>query len=342
MGIEGGLGALLGAGGLLGGETAAVAAPAVAEAALPAAEGVGAGLTATAADSALTASIVPGAETAVAGLAPDALAAGAPLATDALSGTLPFTADALGSQPLAFASADPAAAGTSWGSINAAGATSTDASNLFFDPVSDQFTTGAGDVVSGAGTTGGTVAAPAATAGASGGGATSALTSALNSPWTRVGLAAAPLAIGLSGIGTKLPASALAAQANAQALANQGGNLNPAQQAVLSNMRQNLTNQWRQTLFNMGVQNPGRDTRWPQIMAQIDTQVAAASQQMIQQNISNALQGDAQLIQLANLQMQEDRNFQNTLTNATKALGTAAGLGGTTRTVTTTTSPAAA
>src|SRR5215475_13151623 len=106
MGIEGGLGALLGAGGLLGGETAAVAAPAVAEAALPAAEGVGAGLTATAADSALTASIVPGAETAVAGLAPDALAAGEPLATDALSGTLPFTADALGSQPLAFAAAD--------------------------------------------------------------------------------------------------------------------------------------------------------------------------------------------------------------------------------------------
>lgn len=174
--------------------------------------------------------------------------------------------------------------------------------------------------------------------------ATQGLTSTMNNPWTRLGLAAAPLAIGLSGIGQKLPASAQQAQANYAALANQGANLNPSQQAVLGQMRQNLTNQWKQTLFNQGVQ-AGRggvpmSTQWPQIAGLIDQQVSAAAQQMIQQNISNALQGNAGLVQLANLQLQEDRNFQQTLQNATRALGLAAGLGGTTKTVTTTTTGA--
>jgi hypothetical protein len=172
---------------------------------------------------------------------------------------------------------------------------------------------------------------------------TQQLTGALSSPWTKLALAGAPLAIGLSGIGQKLPASAQAAQANAQALANQGANLNPSQQAVLSQMSQNLTNQWKQVLYNQGVM-PGKggvpmSTQWPQIQALIDQQVSAAAQQMIQQNIQNALQGDQQLINIAQLQMKQDQAFQNTLQNATRALGTAAGLGGTTKTVTTTTTP---
>lgn len=171
--------------------------------------------------------------------------------------------------------------------------------------------------------------------------ATKGLSSALSSPWTKVGLAAAPLAIGLSGIGTSLPASAQAAQANATALAAQGGNLNPAQNAVLAQTRQNLTNQWKQTLYNMGVQagkgGVPMSTQWPQIQASIDQQVALQAQTMIQDNIKNALAGDQQLISLAQLQMQQDRNFQQTLMNVTRALGTAAGLGGQTRTVTTTT-----
>jgi hypothetical protein len=176
--------------------------------------------------------------------------------------------------------------------------------------------------------------------------ATQGLQSVEQSPWTRLGLAAAPLAVGLSGIGTKLPASAQQAQANYAALAAQGANLNPSQQAVLGQMRQNLTNQWKQTLYNMGVQagkgGVPQSTQWPQIAGMIDQQISAAAQKMIQQNIQNALQGNAGLVQLATLQMQEDRNFQQTLQNATRALGLAAGLGGTTRTVTTTTTPTAA
>ena len=166
----------------------------------------------------------------------------------------------------------------------------------------------------------------------SGPSATDTLTSTLNSPWTKLALAGAPLAVGLSGITQKLPASAQAAEANARALASQGGNLNPAQQAALAQSRQNLTNQWKQTLFNQGVMagkgGVPMSTQWPQIAALIDQQVKAQAQQMIQDNIKNALAGDQQLIALAQLQMQQDKNFQNTLMSATTALGRVAGLGG--------------
>jgi len=46
--------------------------------------------------------------------------------------------------------------------------------------------------------------------------------------------------------------------------------LNAGQTAQLASFKQNATNQWLQTLYNQGVQDPTKDARWPQIQAQID------------------------------------------------------------------------
>jgi hypothetical protein len=168
-------------------------------------------------------------------------------------------------------------------------------------------------------------AAPGTTPGSSGG-ITGALTDTLKSPWTKLALAAAPLGVAALTGGGGLPSQLGAAQANAQALASQGSALNPSQNASLTQMRQNAVNAARQALFNQGVQNPEADTRWAQMTANIDSQVTAAAQTMIQQNIQNSLAGDAQLIQIAQLQMQSDQNFSNMLLNATKAFGSVVGL----------------
>lgn len=155
---------------------------------------------------------------------------------------------------------------------------------------------------------------------------TKTLSDTLSSPYTKLALAGAPLVEALAFGQPKLPSQLGAAQANAQALASQGSSLNPSQTATLQQMRQNAINAARQALFNQGVQNPDADTRYAQMTANIDSQVTAAAQTMIQQNIQNSLAGDAQLIQIAQLQMQSDQNFANMLVNATKALGSVAGL----------------
>jgi hypothetical protein len=144
----------------------------------------------------------------------------------------------------------------------------------------------------------------------------------------RLAAGVAPLALSLGMGGPKLPAGLGAAEANATALANQGSNLNTAQQASLTQMRQNAVNAARQAMFNQGIKNPESDTRWSQMVANIDSQVTAAAQTMIQQNIQNSLAGDAQLIQIAQLQMQADTQFANMLMQATKAFGTTLGFGG--------------
>jgi hypothetical protein len=181
------------------------------------------------------------------------------------------------------------------------------------------------------------------------GGIMSTLNSALSSPATRIGLGLAPLGIALAMGEAQLPSSAQQAQANAAVLsqfgqANINGNLNAGQMATLQVMQQNLTNQVRQQLYNMGVQNPAGDSRYTQMMAWVDTQVTAATANMINQNITQALSalGSAgtQLNQIAQMQMTADQNFTNTLVNATKSLGLLAGTnfaGGKTTTTTTTT-----
>jgi hypothetical protein len=163
----------------------------------------------------------------------------------------------------------------------------------------------------------------------SGGGLTKTLGDTMSSPWTKLALGAAPLALALGRGQPPLPGQIDPAQANASALASQGSNLNPAQAATVAQMKQDLTNQWRQVLYNQGVKDISKDSRWPQIEAQIDQQTTAATQQMIQQNIQNSLAGDAQLIQIAQMQMNADQNFTNTLVNATAAFGRVAGGGNT-------------
>jgi len=183
-----------------------------------------------------------------------------------------------------------------------------------------------------------TAAAPAAATG--GGGITGALSSTLSSPWTKLALGAAPLALALGMGQQQLPTSAQQLQGQATALSQQGqadlasaraGNLNAGQTAVIGQVRTDLTNQWRQTLFNQGVQDPTKDARWPQIEAAIDSQVTQQTAQLIQQNITNALaetgQASAALTSIANMQFQADQNFTNSLINATKSLGLAAGGG---------------
>jgi hypothetical protein len=183
-----------------------------------------------------------------------------------------------------------------------------------------------------------TAAAPAAATG--GGGITGALGSTLSSPWTKLALGAAPLALALGMGQQQLPSSAQALQGQATALQQQGltdlsqaraGVLNAGQTAVIGQVRTDLTNQWRQTLFNQGVQDPSKDARWPQIEAAIDSQVTQQTAQLIQQNITNALaetgQASAALTSIANMQFQADQNFTNSLINATKSLGLAAGSG---------------
>jgi hypothetical protein len=188
---------------------------------------------------------------------------------------------------------------------------------------------------------------------AAGGGLTSTLSSALASPYTRLGLAAAPLGLALFRGESSLPSSATQAQANASQLSSfgqqqlamgQAGQLNAGQMALITQSRNDQTNAARQAMYNMGVQNPEADSRWPQMLAQIDTNVTAMTAQMIQQEITNGLNAlgssSQTLNQIAQMQMQADQNFTNTLVNATKALGLAAGSGAI-RTTTTTTQAAA-
>ena len=142
----------------------------------------------------------------------------------------------------------------------------------------------------------------------------------------KLALGVAPLALTLARGESSLPGQVGPAQANAAALASQGANLNASQQATLNQQRQDALNAMRQALFNQGVTNPTADTRYAQYVQLVDQQVTAAATQMIQNNIQNSLAGDQQLIQIAQLQMNADQAFTNNLVNATKALGTVAGM----------------
>jgi hypothetical protein len=177
---------------------------------------------------------------------------------------------------------------------------------------------------------------------------TSQLGSALSSPWTKLAAGVAPLALTLGMGQPSLPASAQQLQQQATALQQTGltdlaaaraGKLNAGQTAVINQTRTDLTNQWRQTLYNQGVQDPSKDARWPQIEAAIDAKVTEQTAQLIQQNVTNALaetgQASAALTSIAQMQFQADQNFTNSLINATKALGLAAGSRTTTTTTTT-------
>jgi hypothetical protein len=152
-------------------------------------------------------------------------------------------------------------------------------------------------------------------------------------------MGAAPLAMTLGMGQPQLPSSARDLQKQATALSQQGmsdlasaraGTLNAGQTATLGRMQTDLLNQWRQALFNQGVQDPTKDARWPQIAGVIDSKITEATATMIQQNITNALaetgQAASALTAIAQMQFQSDSMFTQALINATKALGLAAGM----------------
>jgi hypothetical protein len=154
----------------------------------------------------------------------------------------------------------------------------------------------------------------------------------------KYGAAVAPLALTLGMGEAKLSPAAQQLQAQANALSQQGmsdlasaraGKLNAGQTAQIGQMRNDLTNQWRQTLYNQGVTDISKDARWPQIEADIDAKVTTATAQLIQQNITNALAeaglASSALTSIAQMQMAADTAFTNQLINATKALGGAFG-----------------
>jgi hypothetical protein len=172
---------------------------------------------------------------------------------------------------------------------------------------------------------GGNALSPAS--GAAGGSLTDKLGGALSSPWTKLALGAVPLGIALARGEPSIPPQAQAATEFSQQTISNANTLNPSQIAVINQQRQDSINQWRQVLFNQGVTVPEKDTRWAQINANVDAQMTASTQQMLQQNLQSALQANAQLLQVASIQMQNDQNFTNTLVNATKSLGSVAGGG---------------
>src|ERR1700678_4460712 len=101
--------------------------------------------------------------------------------------------------------------------------------------------------------------------------------------------------------------------------------LTSSQAASIAQQQAQLTSQWRQVLMKQGVTNPEQDSRWPQIQALIDQQMTAATQSMIQTTLQTALgasgQANSNLLQVAQLQVQQDTNYTNAIGNATKALG---------------------
>lgn len=269
----------------------------------------------------------------------------APAIGDALAFSPTFATDALTLGPAAggdFASLVPGdvSSGLDLGTTSAGGAdlgpmvdtgtgTATPGGFAPTDAELSGATTGTGSPASG----GGAGASSGGGAASGEGSWTDTLKSFANSPWTRLAVGAAPLALALARGEPQLPSSAVAAQGNAAALSAFGnqqlqmgisGTLNAGQMAALAAMRQDLTNQFRQALYNQGVTNPGADTRWAQMEAQIDIQVTAQTQVMIQQNIQNGLSAlgaaGAELNQIAQMQMQADTAFTTNLVNATKAL----------------------
>lgn len=106
----------------------------------------------------------------------------------------------------------------------------------------------------------------------------------------------------------------------------------PAQQAGLDAQRQQLTNQYRQMLFQQGVQNPEADSRWPQIQGLIDQQVNQSKSQIMTQNINAAFQGSGQagnaLSNLASMQTQADTAYNQQISQAAESLALTLGLVG--------------
>lgn len=122
--------------------------------------------------------------------------------------------------------------------------------------------------------------------------------------------------------------------------------ISPAQAASIEQWKQNQYNQLLQQIANQGITNPMQSSEWVQGKNQIDQQALTQQVQMVNQLVSTAFQAasaanagistdanvtsqlDSTLMQAAQLQVQQDTNFQNAVGSALQAFGLIAGLQG--------------
>src|SRR5262249_769252 len=111
----------------------------------------------------------------------------------------------------------------------------------------------------------------------------------------------------------------------------QAGQLSPAQLAQVDIFRQNALNQLRQQYASAGRPNYQQDSSYLYGVQQIEQQAVAMQQQFIDSMIKNGLSAaggaTTALNQVAQMQIQEDRNFQQAIGDAVKAFGYVMGAG---------------
>lgn len=105
---------------------------------------------------------------------------------------------------------------------------------------------------------------------------------------------------------------------------NSGG-LTFGQRAQLRLMRRSATAAAQQRLWNAGVTNPKADSRYTSMVMNINQQLAAQAQQMISQNFQQALAGNQQLMQLAQMQLNQQNQEGNVAQSLMQAIGQGAG-----------------
>lgn len=205
-------------------------------------------------------------------------------------------------------------------------------------------------------------AAAAVSAGEAGGGVGTTLSSIGDSASSLLGNKAVQLGLPLGVLGYDLikgpgpiPSNAQSAIANAQAgaqnvpLFNQTAatdlnlannfQISPAQAASIETWKNNQYNQLYQQIANQGVTDPHSSSEWVQGKNQIDQQALSQQVQMVNQLVTTAFQAagasnaatsqlDATLMQAAQIQMQQDAAFQQSVSAALQAFGLIAALSG--------------
>ncbi len=147
-----------------------------------------------------------------------------------------------------------------------------------------------------------------------------------------------------TGQGLNTQGQGLVTQGQSALAMAQNGQLTPEQTAQLSVYGTGLTNQARQQFYNMG-QNPDQSTAFLSTTADIDAHINAMAQQQIQSTIQlglgeissgNSLIGEGlgyesaanqALIAAGQAQLQQDKDYSNSLTGAFSAIGSLFGAG---------------
>jgi hypothetical protein len=232
----------------------------------------------------------------------------------------------------------------SLGSVGAASnsaidAYSTDQIGSTGSGLTGQFASGAGgspSLTSNLPSTDFSASAPAA-AGAAGGASSPSLLQQVESAGVKAALPLGSLAYEAIKGPAQLPGSATALEAGGAATApllgleNQGateaqtGQLTTAQQSTITQYVQQAQNQLIQQLASEGVTNPTQDSRYIAGMQTIQQNAAAQQQQYINAAITEATSAggaaSSNISSAANMQIQQDTDFQNSLAAAFGALG---------------------